>query len=76
MNPTASITCGLAPIRKGRNHHSCERPHSHQIMHEGRKVWLGLSHDVTEAHNAKGAFYRNPNEDIRLLASNLQAYGR
>ncbi|HMZ99389.1 MAG TPA: PAS domain S-box protein [Ferruginibacter sp.] len=46
--------------------------YSHQIIYEGRKVWLGLSHDVTEAHNAKELLQKSY-EDIRLLASNLQS---
>ncbi len=46
--------------------------YSHQIMYEGRKVWLGLSHDVTEEYKAKELLQKSY-EDIRLLASNLQS---
>lgn len=46
--------------------------HSHQIMYEGRMVWLGLSHDVTEQYKAKELLQKSY-EDIRMLASNLQS---
>ena len=46
--------------------------YSHQIMYEGRMVWLGLSHDVTEKYKASELLEKSY-EDIRLLASNLQS---
>ncbi|HRI24096.1 MAG TPA: PAS domain S-box protein [Ferruginibacter sp.] len=46
--------------------------YSHQIMYEGRMVWLGLSHDVTEEYKAKELLQKSY-EDIRMLASNLQS---
>lgn len=46
--------------------------YSHQIMYEGRMVWLGLPHDVTEQYKAKELLQKSY-EDIRLLASNLQS---
>ncbi len=46
--------------------------YSHQIMYEGRMVWLGLSHDVTEQHKAK-VLLQKSYEEIRQLASNLQS---
>lgn len=46
--------------------------YSHQVMYEGRLVWLGLSHDVTEQYNAKELLQKSY-EDIRQLASNLQS---
>lgn len=45
--------------------------YSHQIVYEGKKVWLGLIHDVTEKLEAKEMLQRSY-EDIRQLASNLQ----
>ena len=45
--------------------------YTHQIMYEGKKVWLGLSHDVTEKYEAKELLQKSY-EDIRLLVSNLQ----
>ena len=46
--------------------------YSHQIIYEGRMVWLGLSHDVTEEYKAKELLQKSY-EDIRMLASNLQS---
>lgn len=46
--------------------------YSHQIMYEGRRVWLGLSHDVTEEYKAKELLQKSYDE-IRQLASNLQS---
>ena len=46
--------------------------YSHEIMYEGKRVWLGLSHDVTEKHEAKELLQKSY-EDIRQLASNLQS---
>lgn len=46
--------------------------YSHQINYEGRTVWLGLSHDVTEEYKAKELLQKSY-EDIRQLASNLQS---
>lgn len=46
--------------------------YSHQIMYEGRMVWLGLSHDITEQFKAKELLQKSY-EDIRMLASNLQS---
>lgn len=45
--------------------------HSHQIMYEGKRVWLGLSYDVTDKYNAEERLQKSY-QDIRLLASNLQ----
>ena len=45
--------------------------YSHQVMYEGKMVWLGLIHDVTEKYEAKELLQRSY-EDIRQLASNLQ----
>jgi signal transduction histidine kinase len=45
--------------------------YSHQIMYEGRLVWLGLSHDVTEKNMAR-ELLQHSYEEIRQLASNLQ----
>ncbi len=46
--------------------------YSHEIMYEGKKVWLGLSHDVTEKREAKEMLQKSY-EEIRQLASNLQS---
>lgn len=46
--------------------------YSHQIMYEGQRAWLGLSHDVTEKNEAKELLQQSY-EDIRQLASNLQS---
>jgi len=45
--------------------------YTHQVMYEGRLVWLGLSHDVTEKYKAKELLQKSY-EDIRQLAINLQ----
>ncbi len=45
--------------------------YSHQIMYEGKMVWLGLIHDVTEKYEAKELLQKSY-EDIRQLVSNLQ----
>ncbi len=45
--------------------------YSHQIMYEGKMVWLGLLNDVTEKYEAKELLQKSY-EDIRQLASNLQ----
>lgn len=45
--------------------------YSHQIMYEGKMVWLGLLNDVTEKYKAKELLQKSY-EDIRQLASNLQ----
>jgi signal transduction histidine kinase len=41
-------------------------------MYEGRQVWLGLSHDITEKYESKELLQRSY-EEIRQLASNLQS---
>jgi PAS domain S-box-containing protein len=46
--------------------------YSHEIIYEGRRVWLCLSHDVTERNEAKELLEKSY-EDIRQLASNLQS---
>ncbi len=46
--------------------------YSHEIFYEGQRVWLGLSHDVTEKYHAK-ALLEKSYEDIRQLAGNLQS---
>lgn len=46
--------------------------YSHEIFYEERRVWLGLSHDVTEKYLAKELLQKSY-EDIRQLASNLQS---
>ena len=46
--------------------------YSHEILYEGQRVWHGLSHDVTEKHEAKELLQKSY-EDIRQLASNLQS---
>jgi len=46
--------------------------YSHEIFYEGQRVWLGLSHDVTEKYKAKELLQKSY-EDIRQLASNLQS---
>ena len=46
--------------------------YSHEILYEGQRVWLELSHDVTEKHEAKELLQKSY-EDIRQLASNLQS---
>ena len=43
----------------------------HEIFYEQRRVWLSLSHDVTEQQLAKELLQKSY-EDIRQLASNLQ----
>ena len=45
--------------------------YSHQIIYEGRRAWLGLSHDITEKHEAKELLQKSYDE-IRELASSLQ----
>lgn len=45
--------------------------YQHEIVHEGKKVWLGLSYDITEKYEAKNMLEKSY-EDIRQLASNLQ----
>lgn len=45
--------------------------HCHQVMYEGKMVWLGLIHDVTEKFEAKELLEKSY-EDIRQLVSNLQ----
>ncbi len=45
---------------------------SHEIVYEGKRVWLSLPHDVTERHLAKELLQKSY-EDIRQLASNLQS---
>jgi len=45
--------------------------YSHQIMYEGKRVWLGLSHDVTDKYMAEERLQKSY-QDIRQLASNLQ----
>ena len=46
--------------------------YSHQIMYEGKPVWLGLSHDVTEKYESKELLQKSY-EDIRQLVYNLQS---
>lgn len=46
--------------------------YSHQVLYEGRMVWLGLSHDVSEQYKAKELLQKSY-EEIRQLASNLQS---
>jgi len=46
--------------------------YSHQIIYEGERVWLGLSHDVTEKYEAKELLQKSY-EDIRQLVSKLQS---
>ena len=46
--------------------------YSHEILYEGKRVWLGLSHDVTEKFKARELLQKSY-EEIRLLASNLQS---
>ena len=45
--------------------------YSHKIFYEGQRIWLGLSHDVTEKYEAKAQLQKSY-EDIRQLAANLQ----
>jgi PAS domain S-box-containing protein len=45
--------------------------HSHQIVYEGRLVWLTLSNNVTDKHLAEERLQKSY-EDLRQLASNLQ----
>ncbi|MFM6924259.1 MAG: PAS domain S-box protein [Ferruginibacter sp.] len=45
--------------------------YSHQIVYEGKRVWLGLSHDVTDKNMAEERLQKSY-QDIRQLASNLQ----
>jgi len=45
--------------------------YSHQIVYEGKRVWLGLAHDVTDKQMAEERLQKSY-QDIRLLASNLQ----
>jgi PAS domain S-box-containing protein len=45
--------------------------YSHQIMYEGKRVWLGLTQDVTDKHLAEERLQKSY-QDIRQLASNLQ----
>ncbi len=44
---------------------------SHQIMYEGKWVWLSLSYDVTDKYMAEERLQKSY-QDIRQLASNLQ----
>jgi len=46
--------------------------YSHQIIYEGERVWLGLSHDVTEKYEARELLQKSY-EDIRQLVSKLQS---
>ncbi len=46
--------------------------YSHEILYEEKRVWLALSHDVTEKYLAKELLQKSY-EDIRQLASNLQS---
>ncbi len=46
--------------------------YSHEIFYEGQRVWLGLSHDITEKYLAKELLEKSY-EDIRQLAGNLQS---
>ncbi len=46
--------------------------YSHEIMYEGKRVWLGLSHDVTEKYESKQLLEKSY-EDIRQLVSSLQS---
>ena len=46
--------------------------YSHEILYEGKRAWLGLSHDVTEKNEAKMLLQKSYDE-IRQLASNLQS---
>ena len=45
---------------------------SNEIFYEGRRVWLGLSHDVTEKYESKELLQKSY-EDIRQLVSSLQS---
>lgn len=45
--------------------------YSHQIMYEGKRVWLGLAQDVTDKYLAEERLQKSY-QDIRQLASNLQ----
>ncbi|HQW82954.1 MAG TPA: PAS domain S-box protein [Ferruginibacter sp.] len=45
--------------------------YSHEIVYEGQRAWLGLSHDITEKTEAKELLQKSYN-DIRELASSLQ----
>ena len=45
---------------------------SHEIMYEGKRVWLSSPHDITEQYFAKELLQKSYN-DIRQLASNLQS---
>lgn len=46
--------------------------YNHDIFYEGQRVWLGLSHDVTDKYLAKELLEKSY-EDIRQLAINLQS---
>lgn len=45
--------------------------YSHEIIYEGKRVWLGLSSDVTEKYIAKELLQKSY-EDIRQFATKLQ----
>jgi PAS domain S-box-containing protein len=45
---------------------------SHEIIYEGKRVWLSLPQDITEKHLAKELLQKSY-DDIRQLASNLQS---
>ncbi len=45
---------------------------SHEIMYEGKRIWLSLPQDITEQHLAKQLLQKSY-DDIRQLASNLQS---
>ena len=45
---------------------------SHEIMYEGKPVWLSSPHDITEQYLA-GELLQKSYNDIRQLASNLQS---
>lgn len=71
MDPNVSNTRTWRHIKKDGTIMQVET-HIHQIIYEGRPVWLGLSHDVTEQYEAKELLQKSY-EEIRQLASNLQS---
>lgn len=71
MDPDVSNTRTWRHIKKDGTIMQVET-HIHQIIYEGRPVWLGLSHDVTEQYEAKELLQKSY-EEIRQLASNLQS---
>lgn len=71
MDPDVSNTRTWRHIKKDGTILQVET-HIHQIIYEGRPVWLGLSHDVTEQYEAKELLQKSY-EEIRQLASNLQS---